>query len=56
MSQDQKIMKEARGPAKQVGNVIDLLKKSLELSKKQDKSKSPSIVPDMPKVKKKQRA
>ena len=46
----------ARGPAKQVGNVIDLLKKSLELSKKQGKSKSPSIVPDMPKVKKKQRA
>ena len=45
----------ARGPAKQVGNVIDLLKKSLELSKKQGKSKSPSIVPDMPKVKKKQR-
>ena len=46
----------ARGPAKQVGNVIDLLKKSLELSKKQGKSKSPSIVPDMPKMKKKQRA
>ena len=46
----------ARGPAKQVGNVIDLLKKSLELSKKQGKSKSPSIVPDMPKVKKKVRA
>jgi DNA end-binding protein Ku len=46
----------ARGPATQVGNVIDLLKKSLELSKKQGKSKSPSIVPDMPKVKKKQRA
>ena len=46
----------ARGPAKQVGNVIDLLKKSLELSKKQGKSKSPSIVPDMPKAKKKQRA
>ena len=45
----------ARGPAKQVGNVIDLLKKSLELSKKQGKSKSPSIVPDMPKMKKKQR-
>ena len=47
----------ARGPAKPVGNVIDLLKKSLELSKKQSKSKSPSIVPDMPaKTKKKQRA
>ena len=43
-------------PRKQVGNVIDLLKKSLELSKKQSKSKSPSIVPDMPKAKKKQRA
>ena len=36
---------------------IDLLKKSLELSKKQGKTKSPSIIPDLPeKAKKKQRA
>ena len=47
----------AKGPTKQVGNVIDLLKKSLELFKKQGKTKSPSIVPDLPaKAKKKQRA
>ena len=52
---DEAVGAAARDPAKQVGNVIDLLKKSLELSKKQGKSKSPSIVPDMPKMKKKQR-
>ena len=46
----------SKGPTKQVGNVIDLLKKSLELSKKQPKMKAPSIVPDVPKAKKKQRA
>ena len=46
----------AKGPTKSVGNVIDLLKKSLELSTKQGKTKSPSIVPDMPKAKKKVRA
>jgi DNA end-binding protein Ku len=45
-----------RTASKPVGNVIDLLKKSLELSKKQNKIKSPSIVPDAPKAKKKQRA
>ena len=45
-----------RAAAKPTGNVIDLLKKSLELSKKQGKTKAPSIVPTMPKVKKKQRA
>jgi DNA end-binding protein Ku len=45
-----------RTASKPVGNVVDLLKKSLELSKKQNKIKSPSIVPDAPKAKKKQRA
>jgi DNA end-binding protein Ku len=46
-----------RTASKPVGNVIDLLKKSLELSKKQGKIKSPSIVPDAStKAKKKQRA
>ena len=47
--------KAAPKAAKPVGNVIDLLKKSLELSKKQGKVKSPSIVPDQP-VKAKKRA
>ena len=43
--------------AQQTGNVIDLLKRSLELEKEGNKkSKSPSIVPDQPKGKKKQRA
>ena len=46
----------AKVAARPVGNVIDMLKKSLELSKKQTKTKSPSIVPDMPKAKKKVRA
>ena len=42
--------------SRQVGNVIDLLKKSLELSKKQGKTKAPSLVPAMPKGKAKSRA
>jgi DNA end-binding protein Ku len=47
----------ARAPARQTGNVIDLLKRSLELAEKAPKkAKAPSLVPAMPKAKKKQRA
>ena len=47
----------ARAPARQEGNVIDLLKRSLELSQKAPKkAKAPSLVHAMPKTKKKQRA
>jgi len=42
--------------ASQSGNVIDLLKRSLELEQGSKKGKSPSLVPDLPKGKKKQRA
>jgi DNA end-binding protein Ku len=43
--------------AAQTGNVIDLLKRSLELSQKQSKkTKAPSLVPAMPKDKAKSRA
>ena len=44
--------------AKQTGNVIDLLKRSLELEQKgkKGKAKAPSLVPDMPKSKKRQKA
>jgi DNA end-binding protein Ku len=43
--------------AAQTGNVIDLLKRSLELSQKQSKkTKAPSLVPTMPKGKAKSRA
>ena len=45
-----------KSAAKPVGNVIDLLKRSLELSKKQPKVKSPSLQPALPKAKKKARA
>ena len=42
---------------KQTGNVIDLLKRSLEIEQKASrKSKAPSLVPDLPKSKKKQKA
>ena len=37
--------------AAQTGNVIDLLKRSLELSRKDGKVKSPSITPSLPKGK-----
>ena len=44
-------------PMRSEGNVIDLLKKSLELSTKGGKKvKAPSLVPDTPKTKKKARA
>ena len=44
-------------PAQSTANVIDLLKRSLELSQKGGKSaKAPSIVPAIQKAKKKQRA
>jgi DNA end-binding protein Ku len=44
--------------AQQSGNVIDLLKRSLEIEKKGGgrNTKAPSLVPTMPKTKKKQRA
>jgi DNA end-binding protein Ku len=42
--------------AKQTGNVIDLLKRSLELEQKGKKAKAPSLVPDMPRGKKRQKA
>ena len=47
--------KATAAPAKAAGNVIDLLKKSLELSKK-GKTKSPPLQPAMPKARKKARA
>ena len=37
--------------AAQTGNVIDLLKRSLELSRRDGKGKSPSIAPSLPKGK-----
>jgi DNA end-binding protein Ku len=46
----------SKGPARQEGNVIDLLKRSLELSQKGGKTKSPPLQPSMPKAKKKVRA
>jgi DNA end-binding protein Ku len=46
----------AAAPAKAAGNVIDLLKKSLELSRKSARTKSPPLQPAMPKARKKARA
>jgi DNA end-binding protein Ku len=46
----------SKAPARPEGNVIDLLKRSLELTKGGKKTKAPSLVPDMPKSKKKVRA
>jgi len=41
----------------QIGNVIDMLKRSIELEGKKRKStKAPSLVPDLPKSKKKAKA
>ena len=55
-----KVTKETpRLAAQQTGNVIDLLKRSLEIEKKGGggrKTKAPALVPTMPKAKKKQRA
>lgn len=52
-----KLPKESpRLATKPTGEVIDLLKRSLELEQKGKKGKAPSLVPDMPKGKKKQRA
>jgi DNA end-binding protein Ku len=46
-----------KATAQSTGNVIDLLKKSLELSqKKGGRTKAPALVPSMPKAKKKARA
>jgi len=46
-----------KAPAAQVGNVIDLLKRSLELSQKESKkTKSPPIAAALPKGKAKSRA
>ena len=47
----------SRAPVREEGNIINLLKRSLEMSKKSGKTtKSPSIQPALPKSKKKQRA
>jgi len=46
----------SRAPVPQVGNIINLLKRSLVLEGKRGKTKAPSLVPAMPKAKKKQRA
>lgn len=53
-----KITKQApRAAARQGGDVIDLLKRSLELEQQGGKKRrSPSLVPELPKAKKKQRA
>jgi len=53
-----KITKQApRAAARQGGDVIDLLKRSLELEQRgTKKGRSPSLVPELPKAKKKQRA
>jgi DNA end-binding protein Ku len=48
--------KATAAPAKQSGNVIDLLKKSLELSKNSGRTKAPPLQPAMPKARKKARA
>jgi DNA end-binding protein Ku len=42
----------ARANPQQTGNIIDLLKRSLEMSEKKGKTKAPSLVPAMPKKKK----
>jgi DNA end-binding protein Ku len=42
--------------AAQTGNVIDLLKRSIELEKRGTKTKAPSLVPTLPKGKAKTRA
>jgi hypothetical protein len=47
----------SRAPSRQEGNIIDLLKRSMELEgKKGKKANAPSLVPAMPKSKKKARA
>jgi DNA end-binding protein Ku len=48
--------KAARAPVREEGNIINLLKRSLEMSKSDKKTKAPSLVPAMPKAKKKARA
>jgi DNA end-binding protein Ku len=48
--------KAAAAPARPGGNVIDLLKKSLELSTKSGRTKAPLLQPAMPKARKKARA
>jgi hypothetical protein len=45
----------ARAPARQTGNVIDLLKRSLEMEKKGSR-KSPPLQPMLPKAKKRAKA
>lgn len=47
---DKVIPKQSRTAAPQAGNVIDLLKRSLEMEGK--KVKAPKLVPDMPKSRK----
>ena len=45
-----------KATAAQTGNVIDLLRRSLEMSKGGKKTKAPTLVPSMPKGKAKSRA
>ena len=44
-----------KAPGKPVGNVIDLLKRSLEMEKRSGKTKSPPLQPALPKAKAKKR-
>ena len=44
-----------KAPGKLVGNVIDLLKRSLEMEKRSGKTKSPPLQPALPKAKAKKR-
>ena len=46
----------AKAATAQTGNVIDLLKRSIEIEGKRGKTKAPSLVPSMPKGKAKTRA
>jgi DNA end-binding protein Ku len=49
--------KAARAPVREEGNIINLLKRSIEMEgKRGKKTKAPSLVPEMPKSKKKARA
>lgn len=49
--------KASKAPSAETGNIIDLLKRSMELEDKRGKKvKAPSLAPDLPKTKKKQKA
>ena len=49
--------KAAKAPSAETGNIIDLLKRSMELEDKRGKKiKAPPLAPDLPKARKKQKA